>query len=49
MLAQFTNLPATIDRSEARSRALDVAIAMTKAAGGSLAMLWAARGHQEEP
>lgn len=49
MPAQFTNVPAVIDRSEASWRALDVAIAMTKAAGGSLAVLWAARGHQEEP
>ena len=39
MPAQFTNCLAAIDGSEAAWRALDVAIAMSKAAGGALAVI----------
>ena len=39
MLAQFANCLAAIDGSEAAWRALDVAIAMTKATGGTLAVI----------
>ena len=39
MPVPFTNLLAAIDGSEGGWRALDVAIAMTKAAGGSLAVI----------
>ncbi len=39
MALQFTNLLAAIDGSEGGWRALDAAIAMTRAAGGSLAAI----------